>query len=307
MSGVSATASAATPAVDQAPDQRPWQILQSLYSRYGALVGYAIAALAVYLGWLGRAQRDIHAEYGLGYALGILGGSLMLILLLYSVRKRVRWLARFGATRHWFRIHMILGIIGPVLVLYHCNFALGDLNSKVALVCTLLVAASGVFGRYLYAGIHHGLYGSKTTLNELVGKLEKVIAGGHVSALIEPIRKELVALDKRVLAPPLTVTEGVIRHFVIGWQTRRSYRRLVSRTRRELMRKAITSAVVDQHADRLEETIRRYLREHLNQVRKVARFNSFERLFSLWHVVHVPFFLMMILSAVFHVFAVHLY
>ena len=66
-------------------------------SRYGALAGYAIAALAVWVGWLGRDQRNIHAEYGLGYALGILGGSLMLILLLYSFRKRVRWLARFGA------------------------------------------------------------------------------------------------------------------------------------------------------------------------------------------------------------------
>ena len=39
----------------------------------------------------------------------------------------------------------------------------------------------------------------------------------------------------------------------------------------------------------------------------MARFNSFERLFSLWHLVHVPFFVMMILSGLFHVFAVHLY
>jgi hypothetical protein len=75
----------------------------------------------------------------------------MLLLLLYSVRKRVRWLARFGETRHWFRTHMMLGIVGPVLILYHCNFDLGDLNSKVALYCTLLVAGSGVLGRYLYA------------------------------------------------------------------------------------------------------------------------------------------------------------
>ena len=98
-----------------------------------------------------------------------------------------------------------------------------------------------------------------------------------------------------------------MRHFTIAWQTRRSYRRLVTMTRRELIRKSMTSPAVDQHADRLEETIRRYLSEHLGQVRQVARFNSFERLFSLWHVVHVPFFFMMILTALFHVFAVHFY
>ncbi len=303
MNGVSAAVSAAT----SDPGAGTWQKLRALYSRYGALAGYAIAALAAYIGWLGRDQRNIHAEYGLGYALGILGGTLMLIVLLYYVRKRVRWLARFGAMQHWFRIHMILGIVGPVLILYHCNFDLGDLNSNVALYCTLLVAGSGVLGRYLYAGIHHGLYGSKTTLKEMAVALEKSVSTGQVSALMQPIREDLAALDRRVLAPSPGIIGSAVRNLAIVWQTRRTYSRLMSRARREIIQKATTSAVVDQHADRLEATISRYLHEHLNQVRQVARFNSFERLFSLWHLVHVPFFVMMILSGLFHVFAVHLY
>jgi hypothetical protein len=281
--------------------------LKSLYSRFGAVLGYALAAVAVYLGWLGRDERNIDAGYGLGYALGIIGGSLMLILLLYSIRKRVRWLARFGATRHWFRIHMMLGIIGPVLILYHCNFALGDLNSKVALFCTLLVAGSGVVGRYFYEGIHHGLYGSKTTLRELADGLDKSMTGGQAGTLIAPIREELKALDGRVLAAPKSVSESVARHLTLAWQTRRTYWRLVAMIRRELIRKSMISPAVDQHADRLEESIRGYLSDHLAQVREVARFNAFERLFSLWHVVHIPFFFMMIATAVFHVFAVTMY
>jgi hypothetical protein len=281
--------------------------LMSLFSRYGELAGYILAAIAVYVGWVGHGERNIDAGSGLGYALGIVGGSLMLILLLYSARKRARWLARFGATKHWFRIHMLLGIIGPVLILYHCNFELGDLNSKVALFCTLLVAGSGVVGRFLYEGIHHGLYGSKTTLKELSDSLAKSIAGGQASTLIAPIHEELKALDRRVLTPPDSIADSVTRHFTIAWQTRRIYWRLLKTTRRELMRKSMTSQAVDQHADRLEESVRRYLRDHLGQVRQVARFNAFERLFSLWHVVHVPFFIMMILTALFHVFAVHLY
>lgn len=300
-------ASAAVAAARAEAGAGTWQSLRTLYARYGALVGYAIAAVAVWIGWLGRDQRNIHAEYGLGYALGILGGTLMLIVLLYYLRKRVRWLARLGAMQHWFRVHMILGIVGPVLILYHCNFDLGDLNSNVALYCTLFVAGSGVLGRYLYAGIHHGLYGSKATLREMAGVLEKSVSEGQVSALIQPIREELVALDRRVLAPSPGIIGSVVRHLGVVWQTRRTYRRLVAQTRRDIMHKATTSAVVDQHAERLEATISRYLHEHLNQVRQVARFNSFERLFSLWHLVHVPFFVMMILSGLFHVFAVHLY
>ena len=284
-----------------------WQHLRALYSRYGALAGYTIAALLAWIGWVGREQRNIHAEYGLGYALGILGGSLMLILLLYSFRKRVRWLVRFGHTRHWFRMHMVLGIIGPVLILYHCNFELGDLNSNVALYCTLLVAGSGVLGRYLYAGIHHGLYGSKTTLQEMAGVLERTVSAGHVGGLMQPVREELVALDRRVLAPSPGIVGSFVRYLDIMWQTRRTYRRLLAGTREAIMQRATTSAVVDQHAERLEATVSRYLHEHLNQVRQVARFNSFERLFFLWHLIHVPFFVMMILSGLFHVFAVHLY
>lgn len=303
MGGVSAAVRGVAPG---APRRFPaW--VRSLYSRYGALVGYGIAGLAIYVGWIGRDQRNINGEYGLGYALGIIGGSLMLILLLYSLRKRMRWLARFGETRHWFRIHMMLGIVGPVLILYHCNFELGDLNSQVALYCTLLVAGSGVLGRYFYAGIHHGLYGRKATLQDMAGVLEKSISGGHASALIQPIRDELVTLDRRVLAPSITLMDSLRRHVTLSWQTRLTYARLMSRTRRALMTKSMASPVIEEHADRLEATIRKYLREHLSQVRQVARFNAFERLFALWHVVHVPFFLMMIFSGIFHVFAVHLY
>lgn len=281
--------------------------LRALYSRYGALAGYALAALVVLLGWLGRDERNINAEHGLGYTLGIVGGSLMLLLLLYSVRKRVRGLARLGETRHWFRLHMILGIVGPVLILYHCNFELGDLNSKVALYCTLLVAGSGVLGRYFYAGIHNGLYGSKVDLKEMSEGLAKSLAAGQASALIQPIRAELVALDQRVLTPTATFTESLWRHLTVSWESRRVHRRLLAQTRRRLISQAMTSPVVDQHADRLEASIRRYLGEHVRQVRQVARYDAFERLFSLWHLAHVPFFVMMILSGLFHVFAVHLY
>lgn len=307
MAGATAAARIAPRGAQDAPVRGGWRALRALYSRYGALAGYGLAALAAWLGWLGRDQRNINAEYGLGYALGIAGGSLMLLLLLYSVRKRARWLARLGETRHWFRLHMILGIVGPLLVLYHCNFEFGDLNSQVALVCTLLVAGSGVVGRYLYAGIHNGLYGSKSELQALAGELQKSVAGGSVGALVGPIRAELEAFDRRVLAPPETVAGSVALHLRLGWETRRAYRRLLRDARRELLRKSATSQAVDRHADRLGDAIGRYLAGHLGQVRQVARFNAFERLFALWHVVHVPFFLMMILSAVFHVFAVHMF
>ena len=38
---------------------------------------------------------------------------MMLALLLYSLRKHVRFMHSWGPTKHWFRLHMFLGIAGP--------------------------------------------------------------------------------------------------------------------------------------------------------------------------------------------------
>jgi hypothetical protein len=46
---------------------------------------------------------------------------------------------------------------------------------------------------------------------------------------------------------------------------------------------------------------------HLASIRKVAEFRFYERFFAIWHVVHYPLFLMLVVSGVIHVIAVHMY
>jgi hypothetical protein len=45
----------------------------------------------------------------------------------------------------------------------------------------------------------------------------------------------------------------------------------------------------------------------LQAAQKAAQFSTYERLFSLWHAVHIPFLCMLVITAVVHVFAVHAY
>ena len=119
----------------------------------------SLAALAIIIGYNGRDSRRLFAEDGLGYALGIIGSLLILTLLFYPVRKRFRFLKVLGNVKNWFRVHMMLGVIGPIAVLYHSNFQLGSINSTAAMLSMLLVAGSGLIGRFLYGKIHKGLYG----------------------------------------------------------------------------------------------------------------------------------------------------
>ena len=52
---------------------------------------------------------------------------------------------------------------------------------------------------------------------------------------------------------------------------------------------------------------RKLVRRYVASVVRVAQFTAYERLFALWHVAHVPFVYLLVISAVAHVVAVHAY
>ncbi|OYU91285.1 MAG: hypothetical protein CFE45_23720, partial [Burkholderiales bacterium PBB5] len=52
---------------------------------------------------------------------------------------------------------------------------------------------------------------------------------------------------------------------------------------------------------------RRAVADFIHAVLRVAQFALVDRLFSLWHVVHIPFVYVMVLCAIAHVVAVHAY
>ena len=52
----------------------------------------AIVAVVLGYAWTQRNEGHITAEYGIGYWLGITGATMMLLLLLYPLRKRIRFL-----------------------------------------------------------------------------------------------------------------------------------------------------------------------------------------------------------------------
>ena len=56
-----------------------------------AVRGYALLAVFIAVGWFLRDRQYISPAEGIGYWLGIIGGSLMLTLLLYPLRKRIKF------------------------------------------------------------------------------------------------------------------------------------------------------------------------------------------------------------------------
>lgn len=273
-----------------------------------ATVLFGLAVMFVlYLGWRWRDAGYITAEHGLGYALGIVGGVMMALLLLYPLRKKQARFFRWGAIRYWFRMHMIFGVLGPVIILYHSSFKLGAINSNVALISMLLVAGSGLVGRYFYTRIHYGLYGARMTLDGL--RQRAGAAQGRVAALFRQVPEAMDTLN-RLEQWLLRERNGLVRLLMLPFIAVRCgfvRWRLVRMLRRALVAKAKESGDAAHASRRSLELASQFVSAYVETLRRVAEIGTYERLFSWWHVLHLPLFLMMLLAGVVHVVAVHMY
>ncbi len=249
---------------------------------------YACLTLAVAAGWALRDKHYLVAETGIGYWLGIFGGTMMLLMLVYPLRKRKpRWIF-LGSVKFWFRFHMILGVLGPVLVILHSGFRLGSLNGQVAFFCMIIVSASGLVGRYLYRSIHHGLYGEKIRFDELYHQNED---WGKALDLISQEKPEITSQLREL------ETQLVNRHTGLN----SSYWFYRSRRRRvDQLRRAIRAQIE-------QSTLRKAMLGRLASLKQICNLGINEIMFSFWHVLHFPLFIMLVLSGITHVTVVHFY
>jgi hypothetical protein len=268
----------------------------------------AVAALVTYLGWRLPTERYLTPKTGFGYALGIIGGSCVLLLLLYSLRKRVPWLSFMGSVTKWFEVHMVLGVLAPICVLYHSNFSTGATNSNVALFCMLTVAGSGLVGRYIYAHIHFGLYGRKMSLGELRTSADRLRTLDTSIAFLPELVSRLEGQEQRLLASgPRAPVLSLLKPAGVATNAMVARWRLHRYIARELKKASRTSPTIAGQRRRLRRAAFNYVDRRLIATRKVAEFEAYERLFSIWHLLHVPLLFMLIVAGIVHVIAVNVY
>ena len=256
--------------------------------------------------------------FDFGYNLGLAGGLMMLLLLLYPLRKRWKFLENFGFLPTWFKWHMVLGILGPLAIVFHSTYHVyipylhptGSINAAIAMYCMLLVSGSGTFGRFFYTKIHHGLYGRQATVSELKGAMEQtgeVKSAFHFAPKIEKALNDFHAKsEKYAKNTGLGLGNFIITSlrvwwlsFTLAWELRRVMKVQAKEKNFTAAQKQSMKTLYVEYRDKIDT--------YLQAVRDASQFHTYERLFSLWHIFHIPLVYMMVFSAVYHVYAVHAY
>jgi len=262
----------------------------------------------VFLAWLVRTAGLYEAGSDFGYNLGLVGGLLMLSLLLYTVRKRFLSFDRFGKMENWFKYHMLAGIVGPLLVLFHSTFRTGSMNGAAALYAMVLVAVSGLVGRFIYRHIHRGMYGKHLTLAEAIADVDQCAAAmGLVYSLREDIQTRLQVFHDYAFDPQGSLHRRVWKFVTLNWKSK-----FLARTIRFDAKTALRKLWGERGGSRRElilnyQLARAQIDQYLEAVVKASQLTAWERLFSYWHLIHVPFLYLLVFSGIVHVIAVHMY
>jgi hypothetical protein len=178
----------------------------------------------------------------------------------------------------------------------------------MALYAMLLVAFSGVVGRFIYRHIHQGLYGKHLTLADAAAELKaSAETMGSVFALRPDIEPRLRAFHDDAFDTGGSLPARVWKFATLRWRSRH----LAGELRRDA-KSVLRRQWRKQGGSRKElvlsyQLARERIDNYLEAVIKASQLAVWEKLFSYWHIVHIPFLYLLVFSGVVHVVAVHMY
>ena len=268
------------------------------------LYGIALifAAAFVHYGWhyysLPLLERPHHALHVLlktgglyGHGLGVIGSSMILLLFLYSARKRHLFGLRGGRMSHWLNVHIFFGIIGPVLITLHTAMKFNGIVS-ISYFSMLAVMFSGILGRYIYKQIPRNSVGDALSL-EQIDMQDRHMTQKLVNEF--KISPEALRTIQQISGAHLAKSKsGMGALFAI----------LANDLKRPLLLKRLQNVLRAQNLRMQPAVFQQILRTAKQKsllMRKRAFLDSVDKIFHYWHVIHKPFAYVMIIIMFLHI------
>ncbi len=259
-----------------------------LFALIGLIVGFPFYAAPVEL----RATHELRPLFDgggiVGIVHGLIGTALMILLLLYSVRKWLPFLAFMGNMQFWMQVHVVAGLLGPAFIVLHGGFTWPRGFVGIGFWCMVLVALSGFFGRYLFGyfpsateGLRVDLQAAQKTLTDLRAEMVALTRDVSHDAVGKAVR-----LVKNLDFEPRSIGELVI----LDAEVRR---------RADLVRIMLHRAELPEASRVSAESA---LTAQLDLRRSLAGWNVARRLLRYWNLFHQPLALAMYLISAVHIF-----
>lgn len=234
------------------------------------------------------AHNDLKPSGIIGHGIGIMGTLLIILgISSYMARKRFRMLSRFGRLKHWLEFHIFLCTLGPIMILFHTSFKFGGIVS-ISFWSMVTVFLSGIVGRFIYIQIPRTIEGRELSLNEVrdmksnVGEILKTsykLDEGSFQNIVSVIHYTPVAGDSASFFQ-------FIKRYFIDYNTLKQVKTVLKKNK-----------VPSDDSNKVIALVKKDI--SLN--RKIERLVTMQKLFNYWHVVHLPFALIMLIIMVIHV------
>jgi hypothetical protein len=264
--------------------------MQQARTRFATERTWLIAAVVlVVLATQTPVASHLSPKGGIGYALGVIGGLLLLTPALCAFRTRMLS----------FRTLLVSGTLAPVLILIHCGFSLGATNSNIALAAMLLVTCSSLLGRYFYTRTHTDI--------DFEQRVREIKQGGQKLPMLPELAARLDQEERRLVDLTEWGAGAVLAPFALSGRYTSSHRELCDYARGAINEAAARHKTVAAQQARFEQVTFDYIERRLRATRDLAEYHVYERLFAAWRVLHVPLFLVLIAAGIVHIISVHVY
>jgi thioredoxin reductase/NAD-dependent dihydropyrimidine dehydrogenase PreA subunit len=238
-----------------------------------------------------RAQSTLHSALrsgGIwGHGVGVVATAVMLSNFLLPLRKHWRRLKGRKPIRHWLTFHVFVGIMSPLVILFHAAFGLNNMVATLCYTSLVCVVGTGLLGRFIY-GLVPVAGDRYLEITELRSRMEQI--QGSLNPLLAKVRRpQNVHWLLRVAATAVPEGVGTLRAMV-------TFPLDLIRIRIALMR---CRSLFGDRKDYREfgRMIVRLLR--LN--RQVAVFRTAKSLMNHWRPVHVILAVFLLLVIAVHI------
>jgi hypothetical protein len=252
-----------------------------------------VVVVTVYIGVKGYSfysfpieERFYHPDYDwfkpsgiMGHGLGITGTLFILFgVVIYITRKRYGFMEKYLKLKYLLEFHIFLCVLGPIMILYHTSFKFGGIVS-VAFWSMVAVVLSGVIGRFIYTQIPRTIEGRELSLSE-----------------VKDSHTQLVETLKAYEKSRFDISEMIDKkkqHY--GWGIKGYLQR-----RRQIMTIRHLLKVSNAKTEDKKRIIK-LVKQEISLASRIERLLLMQKLFKYWHVVHLPFALILLVIVTLHV------